>query len=1263
MPHQRVLDAPRVSTALQIAETRLYRLLHPSPDCQDLSGMNYPEHDPVSPRTKQDEIHAEYASQKFFTPARMARYLKAPHKLVRPIKWRVASYLHAAYRVVGRIGWRAAVYLHAAYDFVTRVGWRAAGYFSAKLRPRIWILQQYEPIKLSVHRPYSSRHPLCNLPRIAIVTPSYNQGTFLKETIDSVLGQNYPKLTYFVQDGASTDNTMDILKSYGDRLRWDSGQDRGQAHAINRGFSRVEGDIMAYLNSDDVLLPSSLNYVAQAFYQDPALDVIYSHRVCINEEGGEIAVWLLPWHNRETIKWADFIPQETMFWRKRVWDAIGPFDESLHYTLDWEFILRANAKGLKFRRVPRFLACFRVHSNQKTTANIAVGSRESDFLREKYLGFVPTQKEINRALRYYVRQHVVFDLLYRLRLYGRVEVKDIFRFAFGVRALKPWRASLRLRLAATELEQGSISGALDRYQRVLDIAPDLPEAHYGWGDAALRLGRHGEAMEAFTRAFERGHPEAGLRLAAAELERGSVSGALDRYQRVLDIASDRPEAHYGWATAALRLGRHGEAMEAFARAFERGYDEAGLRLAAAELERGSISGALDRYQRVLDIAPDLPEAHYGWGDAALRLGRHHEAMEAFARAFERGHPEAGLRLAAAELEQGSVSDALDRYRRILDVAPDLPEAHYGWGAAALRLGRHGEAMEAFAHAFERGHAEAGLRLAAAELERGSISGALDRYQQVLDIAPDLPEAHYGWGTAALRLGRHGEALEAFAHAFERGHPEAGLRLAAAELEQGSISGALDRYRRVLNLAPDLAEAHYGWGAAALQLGRHSEAMEALRRALVLKPGFVEAEAAAAFLSLFPSASTRRQRTTRSLICLPILGYMRDWLGGQAYLLNFARIMGSLPKSRRPRLIVAIGVNDWETVASLQELVDELLACDSVIGVVDSDWRLIRGKPLTDRIARRESGSPPDGRTSLKRLRSIVDWVFPILYPAWGVATVPGPIFWIPDLQHRFWPSFFTAAELAARDHAMGALAARSRPVVFSSRHSEGLFQQWLPQRRCRTHVWHFVSMRDPGDKAASKSAVARDLPARFYFTPNQFWPHKDYASLFRALRRILDAGRDVTFVSTGGNLDHATDPVARSLLDLIRELSLEKNLRLLGVVPRATCLEIMRRACAIIQPSLFEGWSTVIEDARALGRPLIVSDIPVHREQLGESAIFFRPSDPDALAAAVIAADATLPAGPSVERERAASIELARRARSSAEQFLAVLIAEAGTAD
>lgn len=239
---------------------------------------------------------------------------------------------------------------------------------------------------------------------------------------------------------------------------------------------------------------------------------------------------------------------------------------------------------------------------------------------------------------------------------------------------------------------------------------------------------------------------------------------------------------------------------------------------------------------------------------------------------------------------------------------------------------------------------------------------------------------------------------------------------------------------------------------------------------------------------------------------------------------------------------------------------------------------------------------------------------------------------------------------------MSALAARPSPVVFSSRDSEQHLKHWLPERRCRTHVWHFVSMPESDHKA--EAIRLPDLPERFYFTPNQFWVHKDYDSLFRALRDILDAGRDVTFVCTGSDLSRANNPVSRSLLELRQALSLERNLRLLGVLPRAAQMEILRRACAVIQPSLFEGWSTVIEDARAVGRPLIVSDIPVHREQLGDSAIFFRPGDPDALAAAVLAADITLPAGPSPQSERAAAIDLAGRARASAEQLLGILAAE-----
>jgi hypothetical protein len=367
---------------------------------------DHPEHDAASANARLVEINARMA--------------KAEHTAQGPAprrSWRDQAYFHLPRKVLRYGRWRAAVYLYTARDVVGRNRSRVVGRLRAKLRPRLWILQQYQPRDVVLPKSYTCINPPRDAPRISIVTPSYNHGLFLKQTIDSVLDQNYPNLAYFVQDGASTDNTIEILKSYGDRLGWKSEPDGGQGCAINLGFKCIAGDIMGYLNSDDMLLPGSLNYIAQVFQQDPTLDIVYGHRLCVNQEGREIAVWLLPRHNKEAIKWADFIPQETMFWRRRVWDTIGPFDETFHYALDWEFILRAHAKGFKFKRAPRFLACFRVYANQKTTANLTLGLQESDVLRQRYLGSVPTQEEIIRALRHYVGQHQVVDLLYRLRLY------------------------------------------------------------------------------------------------------------------------------------------------------------------------------------------------------------------------------------------------------------------------------------------------------------------------------------------------------------------------------------------------------------------------------------------------------------------------------------------------------------------------------------------------------------------------------------------------------------------------------------------------------------------------------------------------------------------------------------------------------------------------------------------------------------------------------------------------------------------------------
>src|SRR6185436_555558 len=134
-------------------------------------------------------------------------------------------------------------------------------------------------------------------PRISIVTPSFRQAHFIERTIRSVLEQGYPNLEYHVQDGGSTDGTVPILERYAPRLSsWASERDSGQSQAINRAFAKTSGDIMAWINSDDVLFPGALAYVADFFNRNPDVDVVYGHRVLIDEEDREIGRWILPPH-------------------------------------------------------------------------------------------------------------------------------------------------------------------------------------------------------------------------------------------------------------------------------------------------------------------------------------------------------------------------------------------------------------------------------------------------------------------------------------------------------------------------------------------------------------------------------------------------------------------------------------------------------------------------------------------------------------------------------------------------------------------------------------------------------------------------------------------------------------------------------------------------------------------------------------------------------------------------------------------------------
>ncbi len=286
-------------------------------------------------------------------------------------------------------------------------------------QPKLGQLHQYTPIQLNIPTHYShstvSSHQ--SLPVVSIVTPSFNHARFIERTLKSVVTQHYPKLEYIIQDGASTDETNQILQKYSQRLTHvESCKDAGQANAINLGFCHATGAIMAWLNSDDILLPGTAAYIVNFFLGHPDVDVVYGHRIIINEDDEEIGRWILSPHDDKVLPWADYIPQETIFWRRRIWEkAGGHVDESFDFALDWELLLRFREAGATFVRLPRFLAAFRVHPQQKTSQELERrGFQEMSRLRERCHGRHISHKEANDHIRHYMRQQVLYNSLYRL---------------------------------------------------------------------------------------------------------------------------------------------------------------------------------------------------------------------------------------------------------------------------------------------------------------------------------------------------------------------------------------------------------------------------------------------------------------------------------------------------------------------------------------------------------------------------------------------------------------------------------------------------------------------------------------------------------------------------------------------------------------------------------------------------------------------------------------------------------------------------------
>jgi glycosyltransferase involved in cell wall biosynthesis len=206
-------------------------------------------------------------------------------------------------------------------------------------------------------------------PLVTVVTPSFNQGAWIAEAIDSVLAQDYPHVEYLVMDGGSTDRTLEVLRGYGDRVVWQSGPDGGQARALHTAFGRARGEILAWLNSDDVYLPGAISAAVAALERRPRAAMVYGNAEFIDVHGRVLgrAVHVGPSAGGVLLKLGDCIVQPAAFFRRDAYEAVGGLDPELHWTMDYDLWLRF-ARARQLHHIDATLARVRLMPTTKTAS-------------------------------------------------------------------------------------------------------------------------------------------------------------------------------------------------------------------------------------------------------------------------------------------------------------------------------------------------------------------------------------------------------------------------------------------------------------------------------------------------------------------------------------------------------------------------------------------------------------------------------------------------------------------------------------------------------------------------------------------------------------------------------------------------------------------------------------------------------------------------------------------------------------------------------
>lgn len=352
-----------------------------------------------------------------------------------------------------------------------------------------------------------------------------------------------------------------------------------------------------------------------------------------------------------------------------------------------------------------------------------------------------------------------------------------------------------------------------------------------------------------------------------------------------------------------------------------------------------------------------------------------------------------------------------------------------------------------------------------------------------------------------------------------------------------------------------------------------------------------------------------------------------WLGGINYITNLINALTSDPaRTIQPVLFVPKNASE-DFIAGLPDV--EVVRTDLVAGrslsriVGKAFERVFHSNPLMASLLRKHG------------VQLLSHSVKP------GAKSPMPTIAWVPDLQHKHLPQFFSPEELEKRDQNIEIQIAQSDLVIMSSHDAQKDINSFFPKSSGKTKVLHFASLNSKYDNSidANIKSITENysLNSRYIHLPNQFWRHKNHTVVIDALKVLKDKDATISVVCTGQTEDYRSPGHYQELMARVSDAGLSDTFRSLGVVPYGDLKALMAGAAAVLNPSLFEGWSTTVEEAKAMGKIILLSDIPVHREQNPKRAFFFAPNDGEALADRMLEAmDAYAVADEKREREIAA---------------------------